>query len=165
MQLAHLCGAYDMRGRTHTDFSDELVTAVGYATHEVMRAQYQSSHVLIGHDMREKSAEFASLLCHGVAQAGGTPVNIGLASTDQLYFGSGVLNVPGIMVTASHNPADWNGFKVCGPQARGISVRTRWVRLSRLQKPPRSLLTVRCGPLIASGLQNWLNSSHSVFMC
>ena len=120
-QLAHLCGAYDMRGRTHTDFSDELVTAVGYATHEVMRAQYQSSHVLIGHDMREKSAEFASLLCHGVAQAGGTPVNIGLVSTDQLYFGSGVLNMPGIMVTASHNPADWNGFKVCGPQARGIS--------------------------------------------
>lgn len=120
-QLAHLCGTYDMRGRTHTDFSDELVTAVGYATHKVMRAEYQSSHVLIGHDMREKSAEFASLLCHGVAQAGGTPVNIGLASTDQLYFGSGVLDMPGIMVTASHNPADWNGFKVCGPQARGIS--------------------------------------------
>lgn len=120
-QLAHLCGAYDMRGRTHTDFSDELVTAVGYATHKVMHAQYQSNHVLIGHDMRENSAEFASLLCHGVAQAGGTPVNIGLASTDQLYFGSGVLDMPGIMVTASHNPADWNGFKVCGPQARGIS--------------------------------------------
>ena len=77
--------------------------------------------MLIGHDMREKSAEFASLLCHGVAQAGGTPVNIGLVSTDQLYFGSGVLDMPGIMVTASHNPADWNGFKVCGPQARGIS--------------------------------------------
>lgn len=122
-QLAHICGAYDMRGQTHIDFSDELVTAVGYATHTVMQKKYGTTRVIIGHDMRVGSAQFASHLSHGVAQAGGEPINIGLVSTDQLYFATGIYDLPGIMVTASHNPAEWNGFKVCGPQARGISKR------------------------------------------
>lgn len=121
-KLATVCGAYDVRGRVDRDFDDDLVTALGYATYAVMHREYSATQVVIAHDMRVDSPRLASLLCHGVDQAGGTPINVGLASTDQLYFGSGELNVPGIMVTASHNPAQWNGFKICGPGARGIAL-------------------------------------------
>src|SRR5207302_4792602 len=66
-----------------------------------------------GHDMRESSPSLAAAFAEGVTSQGLDVVSIGLASTDQLYFASGSLNLPGAMFTASHNPAQYNGIKLC----------------------------------------------------
>src|SRR5690606_14455524 len=72
-----------------------------------------SPSVVIGHDMRDSSPGLASAFAEGVTSQGLDVVSIGLASTDELYFASGKLAMPGAMFTASHNPAKYNGIKLC----------------------------------------------------
>jgi phosphomannomutase len=76
--------------------------------------------VVIGHDMRDSSPGLADSFAGGVTGQGLDVVRIGLASTDQLYFASGLLNCPGAMFTASHNPAAYNGIKLCRAQAKPV---------------------------------------------
>ncbi|WP_236865909.1 phosphomannomutase/phosphoglucomutase [Brevibacterium daeguense] len=112
--------AYDFRGRIGADLDEDLIFAIGFGTARAMAELHGAQRLLIGSDMRPDSPRFAALLAAGVSAAGGDPVVVGLCSTDQLYFASGLWDLPGLMVTASHNPADWNGIKVCGPRAGGI---------------------------------------------
>ncbi|WP_101651230.1 phosphomannomutase/phosphoglucomutase [Brevibacterium ihuae] len=120
-RLARALKAYDLRGRVGDDLDDDLLFALGWGTARTMAALHAAEGIVIGADMRPDSLRFAQALARGVSAAGSTPTLLGLCSTDQLYFASGRTGLPGLMVTASHNPSGWNGVKVCGPRAAGIS--------------------------------------------
>ena len=108
--------AYDVRGVVGDQIDGEFVKDVGAAFARLMRAE-GATRVVIGHDMRESSPELAAAFADGVLGQGLDVVHIGLASTDQLYFASGHLDCPGAMFTASHNPARYNGIKLCRAKA------------------------------------------------
>ncbi len=109
--LAAVFKAYDVRGTVPDQVDDELARAVGSAFVEVTGSA--GGGVVVGHDMRPSSPGMARAFAEGAAAAGADVTLIGLASTDQLYFASGHLGVPGAMFTASHNPAQYNGIKMC----------------------------------------------------
>ena len=83
------------------------------------------SAVVVGHDMRPSSPELVAAFADGATAQGADVVDIGLASTDQLYFASGRLDLPGAMFTASHNPARYNGIKLCRAGAVPVGARLR----------------------------------------
>lgn len=120
-QLLRAFKAYDIRGRIGLDLDDDILFAIGWATAQVMARLHGSSRLVIGCDMRPDSPRFAAALAAGIEEAGSEATLLGMTSTDQLYFASGHWDAPGLMVTASHNPADWNGIKICGPGAAGMS--------------------------------------------
>jgi len=107
--------AYDVRGLVGKDIDEGFVRDVGAAFARLMREEGAAGNdrVAIGHDMRLSSPGLAAAFADGVSAQGLDVVRIGLASTDQLYFASGFLNCPGAMFTASHNPAAYNGIKLC----------------------------------------------------
>ena len=113
--LAAVFQAYDVRGTVPDQIDDVLARAPGEAFVEVTGAAGRS--VVVGHDMRPSSPALARAFADGATAAGADVVMIGLASTDQLYFASGRLDMPGAMFTASHNPAQYNGIKMCRAQA------------------------------------------------
>ncbi|MFA5707332.1 phosphomannomutase/phosphoglucomutase [Mycolicibacterium sp.] len=110
--------AYDVRGLVGEEINADFVTAVGAAFARLVRAN--SSTVVVGYDMRASSPELAAAFAAGVTAQGLDVVRIGLASTDQLYFASGLLDCAGAMFTASHNPAAYNGIKLCRAGAKPV---------------------------------------------
>ncbi|MBH0775778.1 phosphomannomutase/phosphoglucomutase [Nocardia bovistercoris] len=108
--------AYDVRGVVGEQIDARFVGDVGASFARLMRAE-GASRVVIGHDMRDSSPELAAAFAAGVRDQGLDVTHIGLASTDQLYFASGKLGCPGAMFTASHNPARYNGIKLCRANA------------------------------------------------
>lgn len=112
--------AYDVRGLVGTEVDEAFVADVGAAFARLIRNEAVSSRVVIGHDMRASSPELAAAFAEGVTGQGLDVVQIGLASTDQLYFASGLLDCPGAMFTASHNPAAYNGIKLCRAGAKPV---------------------------------------------
>jgi phosphomannomutase len=115
--------AYDVRGRVGDEIDEPLVTDVGAAFARLMRDQ-DAQQVVIGYDMRDSSPSLAAAFGAGVTAQGLDVVRIGLASTDQLYFASGLLDCPGAMFTASHNPAAYNGIKMCRAGAKPVGAET-----------------------------------------
>ncbi|BBX74579.1 phosphomannomutase/phosphoglucomutase [Mycobacterium shinjukuense] len=115
--------AYDVRGLVGEEIDEALAADLGAAFARRMRAE-SARRVVIGHDMRDSSPSLAAAFAAGVAGQGLDVVRIGLASTDQLYFASGLLDCPGAMFTASHNPAAYNGIKLCRAGARPVGVDT-----------------------------------------
>ncbi len=113
--LAAVFKAYDVRGTVPDQVDEDLARAVGGAFVTVTDAR--GGAVVVGHDMRPSSPGMARAFAEGAARAGADVTLIGLASTDQLYFASGHLGVPGAMFTASHNPAQYNGIKMCRARA------------------------------------------------
>ena len=107
--LDRVVKAYDIRGLVPDELDADLAHAVGVAFVEVVGAD----RVVVGHDMRPSSPELVAAFVDGATGRGADVVHIGLASTDELYFASGALNCPGAMFTASHNPARYNGIKLC----------------------------------------------------
>ncbi|MER8003586.1 phosphomannomutase/phosphoglucomutase [Streptomyces sp. NPDC095613] len=107
--LSQLVKAYDVRGVYPDQLDDRLAELFGAAFVEVTRAEA----IVIGHDMRPSSPGLASAFARGAVARGAHATIIGLCSTDQLYYASGKLGVPGAMFTASHNPARYNGIKMC----------------------------------------------------
>nr|WP_246283864.1 phosphomannomutase/phosphoglucomutase [Nocardioides perillae] len=105
--------AYDVRGTVPDQLDEVLARRVGAAFVAVTGAPT----VVVGHDMRPSSPEMARAFAEGAAEAGADVVAVGLASTDQLYFASGHLGHAGAMFTASHNPAQYNGIKMCRAHA------------------------------------------------
>ncbi len=118
--LARTFKAYDVRGTVPDQVDEHLARAVGNAFVVVTGAE----DVVVGHDMRPSSPGMARAFADGAAQAGAGVTLIGLASTDQLYFASGHLDRPGAMFTASHNPAQYNGIKLCRAQAAPVGTET-----------------------------------------
>ncbi|MBB3050691.1 phosphomannomutase [Prauserella isguenensis] len=109
--LSAIVKAYDIRGVVGDQLDAGLVRDFGAAFALLIKPD--SPSVVIGHDMRDSSPELASAFAEGVTSQGLDVVSIGLASTDELYFASGKLAMPGAMFTASHNPAEYNGIKLC----------------------------------------------------
>src|SRR3954471_236241 len=118
--LAATFKAYDVRGTVPDQVDEDLARRVGNAFVSVTGAH----GVVVGHDMRPSSPGMSRAFAEGAALAGADVVLIGLASTDQLYFASGRLQRPGAMFTASHNPARYNGIKMCHSEAAPIGMET-----------------------------------------
>jgi len=111
--------AYDVRGLVGDEIDEDFVADVGAAFARMVRDE-GARQVVIGQDMRASSPSLATAFAEGAASQGLDVVRIGLASTDQLYFASGSLNCPGAMFTASHNPAAYNGIKLCRAGAKPV---------------------------------------------
>lgn len=110
--------AYDVRGLVGEEIDEAFVGEVGAAFARLV--QPNATQVVIGHDMRASSPALSEAFAQGVVAQGLDVVRIGLASTDQLYFASGLLDCPGAMFTASHNPAAYNGIKLCRAGAKPV---------------------------------------------
>jgi phosphomannomutase len=115
--------AYDVRGLVGSEIDEPFVRDVGAAFARLMRSE-GARQVVIGYDMRDSSPSLAAAFGDGVTGQGLDVVRIGLASTDQLYFASGLLDCPGAMFTASHNPAAYNGIKLCRAGAKPVGADT-----------------------------------------
>jgi phosphomannomutase len=110
--------AYDVRGTVPDQFDESLARAFGVAFVQFTNA----TSVVVAHDMRPSGPGLVSAFQDGATSRGASVVNLGLASTDLLYYASGILNLPGAMFTASHNPAQYNGIKMCTAGARSIGI-------------------------------------------
>jgi len=113
---------YDVRGLVNIDLTADVVEALAAGFIDELEAAGQS--VIVGHDMRDSSPLFAEAFARGAQKRGANVISIGLCSTDESYFASGILNLPAAMFTASHNPATYNGIKFSRAGARGISLDT-----------------------------------------
>ncbi len=114
--LSAIIKAYDVRGTYPDQLDEDLAHAVGTAFVEVLGIRASdggAGAVVVGHDMRPSGPSLVASFAQGVREAGCDVIEIGLASTDGLYFASGSLDLPGAMFTASHNPAEYNGIKLC----------------------------------------------------
>jgi phosphomannomutase len=108
-RLPDIVKAYDIRGVVPDELDEEVARAVGAAFVRLLDAD----RVVTAHDMRESSPGLARAFAEGATSQGADVIDAGLASTDLLYFASGSLDLPGAMFTASHNPARYNGIKLC----------------------------------------------------
>lgn len=112
--------AYDIRGTVPEQMNADLARAVG-----VSFARFAGApRVLVARDMRPSGAELVQAFADGVTSTGTDVVDLGLTSTDEMYFASGWLDAPGAMFTASHNPAQYNGIKLCLAGARPVGADT-----------------------------------------
>ncbi|MFJ3536226.1 phosphomannomutase/phosphoglucomutase [Streptomyces sp. NPDC003444] len=107
--LSQIVKAYDIRGVVPDQWDEKLAELFGAAFVRVTDADA----IVVGHDMRPSSPGLANAFARGATRLGADVTLIGLCSTDQLYFASGSLGLPGAMFTASHNPAQYNGIKMC----------------------------------------------------
>ncbi|HKT01788.1 MAG TPA: phosphomannomutase/phosphoglucomutase [Rugosimonospora sp.] len=123
-ELARFVKAYDVRGTVPDQINAGVARAFGAAFVRVLRGEGPVSQVVIGHDMRPSSPELAEAFAQGANSEGVDVVLAGLGSTDMLYFAAGFLDVPGAMFTASHNPAQYNGIKLCRAGAKPIGLET-----------------------------------------
>ena len=120
--LTALVKTYDVRGLVGSQLTAEVVEALAAGFIDEIGAA--GHDVVVGHDMRDSSPEFAAAFARGATARGANVVSIGLCSTDETYFASGSLDAPAAMFTASHNPATYNGIKFSRAAARGISMNT-----------------------------------------
>ncbi|GAA0622117.1 phosphomannomutase/phosphoglucomutase [Streptomyces crystallinus] len=107
--LSQIVKAYDVRGVVPDQWDESLAELFGAAFVRVVGADA----IVVGHDMRPSSPGLSAAFARGAARQGADVTLIGLCSTDQLYYASGKLDLPGAMFTASHNPAQYNGIKLC----------------------------------------------------
>jgi phosphomannomutase len=119
-EFAHIFKAYDIRGLVDVEIDVDFAFATGVAFARFLQIEREPGTVVIGEDMRPSSPQLADAFSDGATSQGMDVIRIGLASTDMLYFASGKLGLPGAMFTASHNPAEYNGIKLCLSNARPI---------------------------------------------
>jgi phosphomannomutase len=127
--LTDIVKAYDVRGLVGEQFDAATAWALGAAFAEEVATDPGVTRVAIGYDMRPSSPELSGAFARGAAARGLDVVVIGLCSTDGLYYASGALSSPGAMFTASHNPAAYNGIKMCRADARPIGQDTGLARI------------------------------------
>ena len=142
-QVPDIFKAYDIRGLVDGELSPDFAFSVGLAFARFLEIEREPSTVIIGEDMRPSSPELADAFAAGVISNGTNVIRIGLASTDMLYFAAGSKNLPGAMFTASHNPAAYNGIKLCFSGARPIGKETG---LQTIEKFVRDGISVAMRP-------------------
>jgi phosphomannomutase len=118
--LASIVKAYDIRGVVPDQLDEGVAEAIGAAFARVTGART----ILTVHDMRTSSGPLADALGRGAAAQGANVLAAGLGSTDMVYYGSGDLGIPGAMITASHNPPQYNGIKLCRAGAKPVGIET-----------------------------------------
>ncbi len=116
VDLAEIVKAYDVRGVVPDQLNEQVARAVGAAFVRVADAR----QIVVAHDMRGSSPDLVAAFAEGATGQGADVINAGLGPTDMLYYASGSLDLPGAMFTASHNPARYNGIKMCRSGARPI---------------------------------------------
>ena len=149
--LTDIVKAYDIRGVVGEQIDAESCRALGsaFATMVVLpEAEGGEPRLAVGYDMRPSSPELAEAFAAGAAEAGAIVENVGLTSTDQLYFVSGSRDAAGVMFTASHNPARYNGLKLCRRGARPVSLDTG---LAGVRDLAVEILTGRAEPARVDG--------------
>src|SRR5256885_4683762 len=120
--------AYDIRGIVPTELDGALAWEIGVAFARFAK----SDRILVARDMRESGVELSRAFAEGVTDEGVDVVDLGMASTDLIYFAAGLLDAPGAMFTASHNPARYNGVKLCLSGARPVGQDTGLDEIRRL---------------------------------
>jgi len=121
--------AYDIRGRVPSELNEEIAYRVGQALAVLLAAR----QVVVGYDIRLTSPGLSGALSRGLASGGTDVLDIGQCGTEEVYFATGALDTDGgIMVTASHNPAEYNGMKLVGRQARPISSDTGLLEIKKM---------------------------------
>src|SRR5580658_9494395 len=135
--------AYDIRGIVPDQLDAEMCRAIGAA----FVSATGTERVLVVRDMRESGVALAAAFTEGARSRGAAVTDLGMASTDFLYFAAGRLDSPGAMFTASHNPAAYNGIKLCLSGARPIG---RDTGLAEIQATAESLLDEPIGALTGS---------------
>jgi phosphomannomutase len=120
--LRDIVKSYDVRGLVATQLTPEVAGALGAAFADVIVGAGET--LVLGHDMRDSSPVLADAFIEGALSRGAHVRNIGLCSTDMVYFASGSWDMPAVMFTASHNPASYNGIKFSRRLAQGISIDT-----------------------------------------
>ncbi|MFJ5265838.1 phosphomannomutase/phosphoglucomutase [Streptomyces sp. NPDC088387] len=126
--LSQLVKAYDVRGVVPDQWDESLAELFGAAFARVTGADA----IVTGHDMRPSSPGLSAAFARGAAALGVDVTEIGLCSTDQLYYASGALDLPGAMFTASHNPAKYNGIKMCRAGAAPVGQDTGLTEIREL---------------------------------
>jgi len=120
--------AYDVRGVVPEEIDESVAEAVGAA---FVRLTGTKTLVTL-HDMRATSGPLAEALGRGAAAQGAEVIHGGLGSTDMAYYASGYLDIPGAMITASHNPAKYNGIKLCKAGAKPVGIETGLAEIRQL---------------------------------
>ncbi|MGC8464442.1 MAG: phosphomannomutase/phosphoglucomutase [Acidimicrobiales bacterium] len=120
--------AYDVRGLVPDELDSESARAIGAGFSRFVGGET----IVVGRDMRSSSLELSEAFIEGANAVGVSAIRIGLCSTDLLYFASGKLNLPAVMFTASHNPAQYNGIKMCRASAGPISMDTGLAEIEAL---------------------------------
>ena len=115
--------AYDIRGIVGSEIDAEACFAIGAAFGGHGR-DHGAARIVVGRDMRPDGAALSAAFCRGATATGVDVVDIGMCATEMVYFASGLLDIPGAMFTASHNPVGYNGIKLCGPGASPIGTGT-----------------------------------------
>lgn len=133
--------AYDIRGLVGSELTVDFCFATGVAFARFLAQEREPGTVVIGEDMRPSSPDFADAFSAGITSQGMDVIRIGLASTDMLYFAAGKLNFPGAMFTASHNPAEYNGIKLCLSGARPIGKDSGLLTIERFVQEGSPLAT------------------------
>jgi phosphomannomutase len=130
-EFAHIFKAYDIRGLVDVEMDVDFAFATGVAFARFLQLEREPGTIVIGEDMRPSSPSLADAFSAGATSLGMDVIRIGLASTDMLYFASGKLGFPGAMFTASHNPAEYNGIKLCLSSARPIGKESGLVTIEK----------------------------------
>jgi phosphomannomutase len=130
--LDKIIKAYDIRGLVKNEITTDFSFALGVAFAKFLEFEREPATIVVGEDMRETSSPLADAFSDGATSQGMDVIRIGLASTDMLYFASGKLNLPGIMFTASHNPAKYNGMKLCKSGAKPIGQESGLLKIKHL---------------------------------
>jgi phosphomannomutase len=129
--MAGIFKAYDIRGIYPEQLNEEIAEKIGRAFIEFTKAR----KVVVGYDMRPDSVPLFNALAKGMTEQGADVINLGMCSTPMSYFANGTLGADGsIIITASHNPAGWNGFKMCKANAVPISGATGIMDIERIVK-------------------------------
>ncbi len=140
--LSTIIKAYDVRGVVPDQWDEGVARAIGAAFAEFVAQETGATAVVTAHDMRESSVPLSRAFAEGVVARGLDVVEAGLGSTDMLYFAAGSLGLPGAMFTASHNPAQYNGIKLCRAgaapigQDSGLATIREWAERDRYERTP-----------------------------
>ena len=120
--------AYDVRGIYGETLTNDIAYNIGNAFSQFV----ESDTIIVGHDGRNSNQEIFKCVAAGIGSNNKEPFYIGTVPTDVVYSLSGLMNLPGLIITASHNPKDWNGFKFCNPGASPIGIETGLLEIKKL---------------------------------
>ncbi|MGH3657535.1 MAG: phosphomannomutase/phosphoglucomutase [Micromonosporaceae bacterium] len=129
VDLSGIVKAYDIRGTVGDQLDESTARALGAGFVELLRGEGDVPRIVVAHDMRASGPALVDAFLEGVTAQGVAAVHVGLGSTDQLYYASGALDLPGAMFTASHNPAAYNGVKLCRAGAKPIGQESGLARI------------------------------------